>query len=140
MCNRCQDVCPAYVTGKELSPSALEINKRYEIKANMQRFGAGDESPNPLLDFAITSSAVWACTTCGACIDICPVGNEPMFDIIDIRRDQVLTQGDFPAELQGAFRGMENSGNPWQVGESRMAWAAGLEVPTIEETTDFEIL
>ena len=140
MCNRCQDVCPAYVTGKELSPSALEINKRYEIKANMQRFGAGDESPNPLLDFAITPSGVWACTTCGACIDICPVGNEPMFDIIDIRRDQVLTQGEFPTELQGAFRGMENSGNPWQVSESRMAWAAGLDVPTVEETTDFEIL
>jgi Fe-S oxidoreductase len=68
------------------------------------------------------------------------VGNEPMFDIIDIRRDMVLTQGEFPAELQGAFRGMENSGNPWQMSESRMAWAAGLDVPTVEDTDDYEIL
>jgi Fe-S oxidoreductase len=140
MCNRCQDVCPAYVTGKELSPAALEINKRYEIRQNFARLAAGEESPRPLLEFAITPSAVWACTACGACVDICPVGNEPMFDIIDIRRDLVLTQSEFPGELQGAFRGMENSGNPWQMGDSRLKWAEGLDVPTVEDTTDFEVL
>jgi Fe-S oxidoreductase len=140
MCNRCQEVCPAYVTGKELSPSALEINKRYEIRGHMAALAVGAESPEPLLEFAMSKSAVWACTTCGACIEICPVGNEPMFDIIDIRRDLVLTQGDFPNELQGAFKGMENAGNPWQVGESRMKWAEGLDVPTVEETHDFEVL
>ena len=140
MCNRCQDVCPAYVTGKELSPSALEINKRYEIKDHMAILAAGDVSPHPLLDFAISVSAVWACTACGACVEICPVGNEPMFDIMDIRRDQVLTQGEFPNELQGAFRGMENKGNPWQMGESRMKWAGGLDVPTVDETSEFEVL
>jgi Fe-S oxidoreductase len=140
MCNRCQDVCPAYATGKELSPSALEINKRYEIRQHMAALARGAESPAPLLEFAITPSAVWACTTCGACIDVCPVGNEPMFDIIDIRRDLVLTQGEFPAELQGAFRGMETTGNPWQVGTSRMAWAEGLDVPTVEDTENFEVL
>jgi Fe-S oxidoreductase len=140
MCNRCQDVCPAYATGKELSPSALEINKRYEIRSHMAKLAAGEESPSPLLEFAISPSAVWACTTCGACIEVCPVGNEPMFDIIDIRRDLVLTQGEFPTQLQGAFRGMENTGNPWQVGQSRMKWAEGLEVPTVEETHDFEVL
>lgn len=140
MCNRCQDVCPAYVTGKDLSPSALEINKRYEIKSQMSLLAEGNETPTPLLEFAITPSAVWACTACGACVDICPVGNEPMFDILDIRRNQVLMESDFPNELQGAFRGMENTGNPWQVSESRMKWADGLDVPTIENTDDFEIL
>jgi len=140
MCNRCQDACPAYVTGKELSPSALEINKRYEIRGHMRALAAGEPSPAPLLDFAISPSAVWACTACGACVEICPVGNEPMFDILDIRRDLVLTQGDFPAELQGAFRGMENAGNPWGMGESRLAWAEGLDVPTVEDAPDFEIL
>jgi len=140
MCNRCQDVCPAYVTGKDLSPSALEINKRYEIKHQMATLASGDDTPHTLLDFAITPSAVWACTACGACVDICPVGNEPMFDILDIRRNQVLMESDFPNELQGAFRGMENSGNPWQVGESRMDWAEGMDVPTVEETTDIEVL
>ncbi len=140
MCNRCQDVCPAYLTGKELSPSALEINKRYEIKAHMARLTNGDESPRPLLEFAISPSAVWGCTACGACIEVCPVGNEPMFDIIDIRRDLVLTQGEFPNELQGAFRGMENNGNPWQIGESRLKWAEGLDVPTVEDVSELEVL
>ncbi|MEP7294257.1 MAG: 4Fe-4S dicluster domain-containing protein, partial [Chloroflexota bacterium] len=113
MCNRCQDVCPAYVTGKELSPSAYEINKRYMIRDQMTELAAGAPSANPLMNFAISESAVWACTSCGACIDICPVGNEPMFDILDIRRDAVLTQGEFPPELQTAFNGMERQGNPW---------------------------
>jgi len=140
MCNRCQDICPAYMTGKELSPSALEINKRYEIRGMMRELASGAPSPHSLLDFAITPSAVWACTTCGACVEVCPVGNEPMFDIMDIRRDLVLTQAEFPAELQGAFKGMENSGNPWQMGQSRMQWAQGLDVPTVETTQDYEIL
>jgi len=140
MCNRCQDVCPAYVTGKELSPAALEVNKRYELRGMMPAFASGAQSPRPLIEFAITPSAVWACTACGACVEICPVGNEPMFDILDIRRDQVLMESAFPAELQGAFRGMENSGNPWQMSDSRLAWAEGLDVPTVDEVDDFEIL
>ena len=140
MCNRCQDVCPAYVTGKELSPSALEINKRYEIRDHMALLAAGGESPQALLEFGITPSAVWACTACGACVDICPVSAEPMFDIIDMRRDLVLTQGEFPAELQGAFKGMENAGNPWQMSGSRMQWSEGLDVPTVEEAGGYEVL
>ncbi len=140
MCNRCQDVCPAYTTGKELSPSALEVNKRYFIKDHMHALATGEESPEPLIGTVISHSAVWACTSCGACVDICPVGNEPMFDIFDIRRDAVLVQGDFPAELQGAFNGMERQGNPWQISESRTAWAEGLNVPTVEENPDFDVL
>lgn len=142
MCNRCQDVCPAYVTGKELSPSALEVNKRFMIKDQMTGLANGEPSLNPLMGLAISESAVWACTACGACVDICPVGNEPMFDIMNIRRDSVLMQGEFPNELQGAFKGMERQGNPWQNSESRFRWANGLEfpVPTVEENPDFDIL
>ncbi|MFN8560238.1 MAG: heterodisulfide reductase-related iron-sulfur binding cluster [Anaerolineae bacterium] len=141
MCNRCQDVCPAYTTGKELSPSALEINKRYMIREQMSGLAAGEQSLNPLMGFAISESAVWACTSCGACIDICPVGNEPMFDILDIRRDAVLTQGEFPAELQTAFNGMERQGNPWSNPRGdRFRWANGLDVPTVEDNPDFDIL
>jgi Fe-S oxidoreductase len=140
-CNRCQDVCPAYVTGKELSPSALEINKRYLLRDNQSGYANGDEMP-PLMNFAISESAVWACTSCGACVDICPVGNEPMFDILNIRRDQVLMEGEFPVQLQNAFKGMERAGNPWNNPESRFRWANGLDfpVPTVEENPNFEIL
>jgi Fe-S oxidoreductase len=142
MCNRCQDVCPAYTTGKELSPSALEINKRYLMRDDLSGLAAGNEGPS-LVGMAISPSAVWACTACGACIDICPVGNEPMLDILNIRRDLVLMQSEFPTELQGAFKGMERAGNPWQAPrEERFKWAKGLEfpVPTIDENPDFDIL
>lgn len=142
MCNRCQDVCPAYVTGKELSPAAYEINKRYLIRDHMTALAQGAESPFSLIGAAISESAVWACTSCGACIDICPVGNEPMLDILDIRRDAVLMQGDFPTELQAAYKGMERQGNPWQNPESRFRWANGLDfpVPTVDENPDFDVL
>ena len=142
MCNRCQDVCPAYTTGKELSPSALEVNKRYAIKDQMIDLSNGEASLNPMVGSVISESAVWACTSCGACIDICPVGNEPMLDILEIRRDAVLMKSEFPAELGTAFTGMERQGNPWQIGESRFRWANGLEfnVPTVEENPDFEVL
>ncbi|NWF70053.1 MAG: 4Fe-4S dicluster domain-containing protein [Chloroflexi bacterium] len=143
MCNRCQDVCPAYTTGKELSPSALEINKRYMLRDQMSGLAAGEASLNPLMGFAISESAVWACTACGACVDICPVGNEPMFDILQIRRDAVLMKSEFPKDLQNAFKGMERQGNPWGNPESeRFNWAKGLdfEVPTVDDNPDFEIL
>ncbi len=141
MCNRCQDACPAYVTGKELSPSALEINKRYYLNQHLDEMASGAVSIHTLLDFAITESAVWACTTCGACVDVCPVGNEPMFDILELRRGLVLTEGRFPEEWDGAFRGMERNGNPWNIGSAqRMAWAEGLDIPTVDDNPDASIL
>ena len=140
-CNRCANVCPANQTGKALSPAALEINKRYELNAIGAEFAAGQPSPRPLLEFALSAEAVWACTTCGACMEVCPVGCEQMIDIIDMRRDLVMMQGEFPAELQTAFRGMERAGNPWGLSqEKRLEWAEGLAVPTVEENPDFEVL
>ncbi|MCY3833766.1 MAG: heterodisulfide reductase-related iron-sulfur binding cluster [Chloroflexi bacterium] len=142
MCNRCQDVCPAYVTGKELSPSALEINKRFAIKEHWNELASGAPSDWTLAGGLLSESALWACTACGACIDICPVGNEPMFDILDIRRDSVLMRSEFPAELQGAFNGMERQGNPWQIAEARAGWRSALDfpVPTVKENPDFDLL
>jgi Fe-S oxidoreductase len=142
MCNRCQDVCPAYVTGKELSPSALEINKRYAIRDQFIDLSNGQASLSPLVGSVISESAVWACTACGACVDICPVANEPMHDILNIRRDAVMMKSEFPKDLQRAFEGMERKGNPWGSTESRFRWANGLEfpVPTIEENPTPDIL
>jgi Fe-S oxidoreductase len=143
-CNRCQDVCPATATMKSLSPAALEINKRMELNqlaAHQPAFEHGNPSPRPLLEFALSPAAAWACTTCGACMQVCPVQNEQMFDIIDIRRHQVMMEGEFPVQLQSAFRGMERASNPWGIShDQRMAWAEGLDVPTIEERPDAEFL
>jgi len=141
MCNRCQDACPAYATGKVLSPAALEINKRYFLNQEGGRLAAGQPSSQSLLEFAITPEAVWACTACGACIDVCPVGNEPMRDILEIRRHLVLTESAFPEQLQAAFRGMERTSNPWSLGpEKRLEWAVGLDVPLVSQAPDAEIL
>ena len=133
MCFRCQEVCPAYNTGKVLSPAALEINKRYHLNV-----GGGTDVPMMEL---ISEEAVWACTSCGACIDICPVGNEPMRDIQDIRRNLSMMESNFPKQLESAFKGMERNANPWNVSQAdRMKWAAGLNVPTIEQNPTPEIL
>jgi Fe-S oxidoreductase len=147
-CNRCQDVCPAHVTGKALSPAALEINKRMELNTLIgglfdlkPAFLAGEASPRPLLEFAINPESVWACTTCGACMEVCPVQDEQMLDIIDIRREQVMMQGEFPKQLQTAFNGMERQGNPWGISsEKRMEWADGLRVPTIDQNPNPDVL
>ncbi len=143
MCNRCQEVCPAYTTGKALSPSAILINERYELNRILPDFAAGKESPRPLLEFALNSESLWACTTCNACVEVCPVGNEPMLHILDVRREQVMMQGAFPAQLNNAFKGMERNGNPWNLGaDKRLAWAEGLgfEVPTVEQDPEAEVL
>jgi Fe-S oxidoreductase len=125
-----------------LSPAALEINKRYFL--NTVR--ATDRSPlllpdNKLTEFAIPAEAVWACTSCGACVDICPVNNEPMRDILDIRRNLVLMENSFPKQLENAFRGMERAVNPWGVPlTERLKWAEGLKVPTIEQNPQPDVL
>jgi Fe-S oxidoreductase len=141
MCNRCQDACPAYTTGKVLSPAALEINKRYFLNEKGSKLAQGGVSEETLVEFAISEEAIWGCTACGACIDICPVGNEPMRDILEIRRHLVLMQNAFPEQLQAAYRGMERSGNPWNIApEERLVWAEGLNVPTIEDVDQPDLL
>jgi Fe-S oxidoreductase len=133
MCFRCQEVCPAYNTGKLLSPAALEINKRYHLN-----YGGGTDVE---LKTLILDEAVWACTSCGACVDICPVGNEPMRDILDIRRNLSMMESNFPKQLETAFKGMERNMNPWNVSQAdRMKWADGLKVPTIEQNGEPDIL
>jgi Fe-S oxidoreductase len=143
-CNRCQEVCPASATGKSLSPAALEINKRMELNSLARAaagFELGGESPRPLLQFALSAEAAWACTTCGACMEVCPTQNEQMLDIIDIRRQQVMMEGEFPVQLQTAFRGMERANNPWGINhEKRLEWADGLVVPTIEDNPEPDVL
>jgi Fe-S oxidoreductase len=124
-----------------LSPAALEINKRYFLNQEGKKIASGERSSQPMLEFAISREAVWACTACAACVEICPVGNEPMRDILEIRRHQVLMENDFPEQLQTAYRGMERTANPWNIApEQRLQWAEGLNVPTVDQNPDAEIL
>jgi Fe-S oxidoreductase len=140
-CNRCQDVCPAYLAGATLSPAALEINKRYELNEEADVIAAGQTSQHRLLDFAIKEDAVWACTSCGACVEICPVGNEPLRDILDIRRNLTLVAGELPQKGGAPLRNIAVLGNPWGGDPSeRMAWADGLNLKTLKEVRETDVL
>jgi Fe-S oxidoreductase len=143
MCNRCQDVCPATNTGKALSPAAILINERFELNDLFPKFAAGAESPRPLLDFALNEEAAWACTTCNACVEVCPVGNEQMLHIIDVRRERVLSAAEFPNGLKNTFNQMEKAGNPWGIAaEERLVWAKDLPfpVPTVDQNPNPDVL
>ncbi len=128
MCNRCQDVCPAHNSMRPLSPSALEINKRYWLNANFTAFAGGTASP-PLTEFAISPEAVWSCTTCYACVRVCPVGNEPMADIIDIRRRLVNDGAELDSGIQSTLEKIGKTGNSFgQAARNRAKWAqTGLD-------------
>jgi Fe-S oxidoreductase len=143
MCNRCQDVCPATNTGKALSPAAILINERFELNDLFPKFGAGEESPRPLLEFALNAEAAWACTTCNACIEVCPVGNEQMLHILDVRRERVLSAAEFPSGLKNTFNQMETTGNPYGISaEERLIWTKDLPfpVPTLDQNSNPDVL
>ena len=140
-CSRCQDACPAYETGKELSPSALEINKRYFINDNLSIIANGESIDKALTDWMLTEEAAWSCTTCGYCIEVCPVGNEPMIDILRARQNLVMMESNFPQDAMETFEKMENYGNPWGLSpQDRENWMDGLDVPLMREKKNTEVL
>ena len=140
-CSRCQDACPAYETGKELSPSALEINKRYFINDNISTIANGESIDKALTDWMLTEEAAWSCTTCGYCVEVCPVGNEPMIDILRARQNLVMMESNFPQDAMETFEKMENYGNPWGLSpQDRENWMDGLDVPLMRKKKDTEVL
>ncbi len=119
MCNRCQEVCPAHSSGTPLSPAALEINKRYHLN--------GNDTDAELLDVATTVDAVWSCTTCYACVEVCPVGNEPMTDLVEARRSLVF-DGETPDELAEVLRSLDEKGNSFnESARKRPRWSKPLD-------------
>ena len=164
-CGRCMEFCPASMTGKTLSPKHLMEGLRDQIAAaetalaaaaSAQRAWKGGANGGasaseaalglaneravealslPLMDNAIPEEAVWQCTTCGWCVEGCPVLIEHVDTIVEIRRNAVLEESRFPKELNAAFRNMENAGNPWgQPKSARLDWARDLDVPVLGET------
>ena len=140
-CSRCQDACPAYETGKELSPSALEINKRYFLNNHLDEFINGSIPDAAITDILLTDEAAWSCTTCGYCVEVCPVGNEPMLDILRARQDLVMMESKFPQEAMETFDKIENYGNPWGLSpQEREVWMEGKEVPLMRDKKEAEVL
>ena len=140
-CSRCQDACPAYETGKELSPSAMEINKRYFLNENVNSLANGESIDKALTEWMLTEEAAWSCTTCGYCVEVCPVGNEPMIDILRARQDLVMMESKFPKDAMETFEKMENYGNPWGLSpQDRENWMEGFDVPLMREKKNVDVL
>ena len=135
MCTRCHEVCPAHESGTSLSPSAMEINKRYFIneQGNALFNGGGNAS---LLDYAISDDAVWSCTTCYACVQVCPVGNEPMMDILELRRNEVF-DAKMPDELSDVLRSLDEQGNSFnESARRRSRWSRTLDFKLKDATKE----
>lgn len=136
-CGRCQDACPAWVTGKPLTPKGLIIDLRDHLLARARGNGNGKS----MVGGVIGEDVIWSCTTCGACHQECPVFIEPMPKIINMRRFLVLEEARFPETMQAAMRGMENRGHPYQGAvPSRTDWAKGSDVPLMAEKGTAEYL
>ena len=124
-CGRCQSQCPAWHTEKPLSPKLLIMAMRDHAfaKAVETEAMAGEGAP-------IALDVLWSCTTCGACVNECPVDIEHIDHIVNMRRFQVLVESNFPTELGGTFRNLEQSGNPWGANKNdREAWIAECDFP-----------
>lgn len=171
-CGRCTNVCPASGTGKMLSPMDLLVKMRDHLTekgaaitskspwmpayafsgantatevAVTREEGGGYEYPVELIGDVITEEELWACTTCRNCEDACPVSNEHVGKIIDMRRHLVMTQGKMPAEATRTFQNVERQGNPWGLSKKdREKWREdleeGIQAPTVKEQKDFEYL
>jgi Fe-S oxidoreductase/nitrate reductase gamma subunit len=156
-CGRCTAACPANITGKTLSPRKIVINVRQRLLEKAPLLvhespagthsdlvhGEGDLSgetttaavmDHRLLDNFITEEELWACTSCRACVQECPVSIDQLEVINELRRDLVLMESRFPAEIQPVFQSLERSGSPWAFDPANRAeWAQGLGIPTVAE-------
>ncbi len=134
-CGRCQSVCPAWESGKALSPKLLVMDLRDELFASS---GAGGEG-RALVPGVITPEVLWVCTTCGACVQECPVDIEHVDAIVDLRRHQVMSESSFPEEAAVMLRNVESRGDAFGAGPAgRLDWAAdlGFEVEVVADVVD----
>jgi Fe-S oxidoreductase len=157
-CGRCSDNCPAHKTGKILSPKHLTLDLRDHLfererellahgqsptPANIDGVapGAGGAKPIDLIPDVIHPDVVWACTTCRACEEQCPVMISYVDKIVDLRRNLVMIKGEFPHELQKPFQGIEVNGNPWNLSRmDRAAWSDGLGIAMMAEKPEAQVL
>jgi len=138
-CGRCSSACPATTTNKPLDPRKMI----HHLKEAFQQVQEPETSPIPLLgpNGLVHPDELWSCTTCGACMQACPLGIEHISTIIDMRRYLTMTEGNLPAELQATLEKVENQNNPWGFNNAQRAdWAKGLDIPTLAEKKSVDYL
>ena len=157
-CGRCQSQCPAWNTGKPLSPKLLIMDLRDNLfehgpallaakRESDEAFATAISALPALNPEVVEDEVIWDCTTCGACVQACPVNIEHIDSIVDMRRNLVMGESRFPKEMQSALQNMETTGNPWgQPPAARLEWARGssrqepLTIPHVSEALDAEVL
>lgn len=137
-CGRCDDVCPANQTGKSLSPKWLIVNTKHLLSDEKEQLLKTGKSETPLVGHAISDDALWSCTTCGGCMEVCPMAIEHIPAILGMRQHQMLEAEEFPHEFNSMFANLERQGNPWgQAQANRDEWARPLN---IKRASDLENL
>jgi Fe-S oxidoreductase len=134
-CGRCQDACPAFATGKVLSPKLVVMGVRDHLfEEGPKALAAGEEYDGPAVAaHGQLEEMVWDCVTCGACVQACPVNIEQIDHIVDLRRHLVMVESRFPSEAEPMLRDVERQGNPWGKPQAeRAGWAEGLDVRVLE--------
>jgi Fe-S oxidoreductase len=149
-CGRCSDACPAHTTGKLLSPRKIFVDLRARTMEKAEALKGGDPLNqderdrllgHQLLDNFITEQELWACTTCMACVQECPVMIEHVDAIVEMRRGLVLNESRFPDELKTTFTNLERNFTPWAFGHaSRADWALGMDVPLMADVRKADML
>ncbi len=160
-CGRCNAVCPALATDKPLWPKEIITGVREMmmhsdkvplIPANvpvlgklnlrtMKEVGETAETQGPMVGGVIKEESLWACTNCGACVEVCPVNIEHVTKIDDMRRYLVMEESSFPTEVTSLFNNLERNQNPWEMrNDTRGAWAASMGIPTLAEDPDVDVL
>jgi Fe-S oxidoreductase len=129
-CGRCQSQCPAWHTEKPLSPKLLIMAMRDHALTKVGTESAQTKIVGNAHENAISLDVLWSCTTCGACVEECPVDIEHVDHIVNMRRFQVLVESEFPTELGNTFRNLEKAGNPWGANRTdRDAWIKEVDFP-----------
>ena len=144
-CGRCQQMCPAYATGKDLTPKGLNVELRMEFERAAPLILAGKKDDEgvlrPMVPEIFTEDFLWACNTCGACVYECPVDIEHIDTIVDMRRYMVMMESKFPKEAIAIFKNLERAGNPWGLRDSRTDWCEGMDVPVVEDdASDYDLI
>jgi len=136
-CGRCTEQCPANITGKPLDPRKI----MHDMKLAMYDKEQNPDTEKNLIGDFVQLDELWSCTTCGACMEACPLEIEHVPAIVDMRRYLSMTKGEFPEELQNTFKNLENNFTPWAFSsETRADWAKDLNVTTMAEKDDVEYL
>ncbi|MCK4764038.1 MAG: (Fe-S)-binding protein [Candidatus Aminicenantes bacterium] len=141
-CGRCDDYCPANQSGKPLSPKNLILKIKDFLLENKEALLKGEgKDLEPLMKKIYTADEIWTCTSCGACMHVCPVMNEHLRKIIGLRQSLTLMESNFPPELNQFYKSMETNSNPWNFGSSTRAdWAEGLDIKVLSKDADVDIL